>query len=420
MTNNHGKNIFIVGNSATEYSLAQKFSGLEGVEKVFVAPGNEAMKEFCTIVDIREDNPKELLEFALENAIDLTVASSEKAIKSDIASLFQSNHQMIFAPSAQSANICTSKAAGKKFMYKNRISCPKFAIYDKASLALDYAKNSRMPIVIKTDEHQEGKGVMVCQSISIAQAFINDIFESGEKKVIIEDFVLGHEFSFYVITDGYKALPLGSVANYKYSLEGNGGLITPGIGAFVPDYKISKQVEKKILQQIIYPALNTLARNHTPYVGILGVDCIMTSQDHIYAIEFNSFLQTPDSQGILTILDENLYDVMHACAIGSFADDYETIDISDNYAVSCVLSTIKKECTIIYGLDELDEETQLAHFNTRKNEYLEYETKGDRTLVVTRTAKTLSRATETLYDEISLINFEGMKYRKDIAESIKE
>lgn len=421
MTKNNGKNIFIIGNSATEYSLAQKFSTLEEVGKIFVAPGNDAMKEFCTIVDIREDNPQELLEFALENAIDLTIASSEKSIKSDVASLFQENHQMIFAPSVASANICTSKAAGKKFMYKNRISCPKFAIFDKASLAIDYVKNSRMPIVIKTDEHQEGKGVLVCQSFSIAQAFINDLFDSGEKKVIIEDFILGHEFSFYVITDGYKALPLGSVANYKYSLEGNGGLITPGVGAFVPDYKISKQVEKKILQQIIYPTLNTLARSHTPYVGVLGVDCIMTSQDYLYAIEFNSFLQTPDSQGILTILEEDLYQLMHACAIGSFADDYEKLTISDAYAVSCVLSTGKRECSIIYGLDELDESTQVAHFNTRKNEYLEYETtKGGRTLVLTRTAKTLSRATETLYDEISLINFEGMKYRKDIAEKLKD
>lgn len=420
MTENTTKKILIVGSSAKEYSLAQKLSTHEKVEKVFVAPGNNAMKGFCTVVDIREDNIQELLEFVLENDINLTIASSETAIKSDIATIFQTNNQMIFAPSSYSSNICTSKSAGKKFMYKNRIPCPKFAIFDKASLAVDYAKNSPMPIVVKTDEHVESKRTIVCQSFSIAKSCIEDYFECGEKKVIIEDFIPGHEFSFYVITDGYHALPLGSVANYKYSLEGNGGLLTAGMGAYTPDYKITSQMEKKILQQMIYPTLNTLARHQTPYVGIFGVDCILTSQEEIYAIEFNSFLQTPDCQVILALLNEDLYHLFEACVIGSFADDYRQIDISDNYAVSCVLSSGRKEGSIIYGIDDLDEETQVAHFNTKKNAYLEYETGLGKTLAITRCAKTLSRAVENLYEEISLIKFDGMKYRKDIAERIKD
>lgn len=420
MSEKLNKKILIIGNSAVEYSLAQKFSQLEEVEKVFVASGNDAMSEFCTVVDIREDNVQELLEFVLENGIDMTIVSSEKAIKNDIATVFQENNQMIFAPTLQSAEICISKSAGKKFMYKNRIPCPKFAIFDKASMAIDYVKNARMPIVVKTDDHQGSKGIMVCNSFSIAKSCVEELFESGEKKVIIEDFIFGHEFSFYVVTDGYKALPIGSVANYKYSLEGNGGLVTSGMGSFVPDYKISKQLEKRLLQQVIYPTLNHLARSHTPYVGIFGVDCILTPQDQFYVIEFNSFLQAPDCQGILALINENLYNIFEACVIGSFADDYEKIDIDDKYAVSCVLSSGKNENGIIYGLDDLDDETQVAHFNTRKNPYLEYETKGDRTLVITRTARTLSRAIDTMYEEISLINFDGMKYRKDIGDKVKD
>lgn len=420
MSEKLNKKILIIGNSAVEYSLAQKFSKFDEIETVFVAPGNDAMAEFATVVDIREDSIQELLEFALENGIDMTIASSEKAIKSDIAVTFQTNNQMIFAPTSASANICTSKAYGKKFMYKNHILCPKFAIFDKPAMALDYVKNSRMPVVVKTDEHQGSKGIMVCNSFSVAKSCIEELFESGESKVVIEDFILGHEFSFYVITDGFHALPIGCVATYKYSLEGNGGLITSGMGSFVPDYKISKQVEKKILQHVIYPTLNNLARSHTPYVGIFGVDFILNSQEQVFAIEFNPFLQSPDCQGILALMNENLYSLFEACAIGSFADDFEKLDISDSYAVSCVLSSGRNENGIIYGLDDLDDETQVSHFNTRKNPYLEYETKGGSTLVITRTAKTLSRAIDILYDEISLINFEGMKYRKDIGEKVKD
>lgn len=408
------KKILIIGASASAYSVAKKMSALEEISEVFVAPGNDAMKEFATIIDIREDNVKELLEFALENAIDLTISTSEAAIKNDVAALFQQNNQMIFAPDRASANICLSKSAGKKFMYKTRIPCPKFGIYDKPNLAIDYARKSNMPVVVKTDFHQHYNSVLVCNSFSVAKQFIEELFDSGEDKVIIEDYVYGHEFSFYVITDGYHAIPLGSAATYKWELEGNGGLITSGMGAFTPDYKVSQQVERKILNQIIYPALNTLARHQTPYVGILGVDLIIDDEENLSAIEFNSFLKSPECQGILANLNENIYHLFQACVVGSFADDYEQIDISDGYAASCVLLSRKKE-SIIEGLDDLNDTTQIAHFNTKKNKYLEYETTNiGRTLTVTTTARTLSRAVELLYDEISAINFDRMKYRKDI------
>lgn len=414
MENKSGKKVFIIGSSACEYTLAKKMSELDEVSEVFVAPGNDAMKEFCTVVDIREGNAQELLEFALENAIDLTIASSESAIKNDIAALFQENNQMIFAPTQASANICLNKSAGKKFMYKTRIPCPKFGIFDKASLAVDYVKKSAMPIVVKTEEHQETNGVLLCNAFSVAKTFIEELFDKTEKRVIIEDYAFGHEFSYYVITDGYHAIPLGSVANYKHDLEGNGGLLTSGVAAFSPDYKVSKQIEQRILQQIVYPTLNTLARQQTPYVGILGVDLIMNDREQLFAIEFNSFLQSPDSQAILALLDENIYQLFQACVIGSFADDYIKIDISDSYAASCVLSARKKDA-IISGLENLDDDTEVAHFNTKKNIYLEYETAGGRTLVLTRTARVLSKAVKDLYEEVSAIEFDGMKFRKDIA-----
>lgn len=408
-----GKKVLIIGSSAAEYTLAKKLSKTDCVAEVFVAPGMDAMKDFCTVVDIRGHNVQELLEFALENAIDMTIAASEEAIKNDIATLFQQNHQMIFAPTKDSASICLFKSIGKKFMYKNRIPCSKFGIFDKASMAVDYAKNANLPIVVKTDENQE-KGVLTCNAFSVAKDFIEDLFEKGEKKVIIEDYAYGHEFSFYVITDGYHALPLGTVATYKYELEGNGGLLTPGVGAFTPDYKVSQQVEWMIMQNVVYPALNSLAHSHTPYVGILGVDLVMDENEKLSVLKFNSFLQVPDAQVVLTLLNENIYNLFEACCVGSFADDYNYLDVADKSAVSCVLSSLGED-KLISGLDEVDEETQLAFFNIGKNQYLEYETKRGRTLILTRKANVLSRAVSDLYEEIEVVKFEGgMKFRKDI------
>ncbi len=415
MVENEGKKVLIIGATASEYSLAKAFSALPEVSEVFVAPGVEAMKEFCTTVDIRENNPKELLEFALETGIDLTIASSEVTIRSDVATFFQQSGQMIFAPTADSANIAISKAAGKKFMYKTRIACPKFGIFDKPSMALDYLKKSNFPVVLKTDYHQKG-GVFICNNFSLAKEYIENMFETGEKKVVIEDYIYGHEFSFYVVTDGFHAIPLGSVATYKQELEGNGGALTSGMGAVFPDYKISKQIEQTILAKIIYPSLNNLAKNQTPYVGIFGVDLILNDTGNIYAIEFSPFLSYSDCSSILANLDDNLYEIAQACVVGSFADDYNNIKINDAYAVSCVVSS--KENKIIENFDNLDDETIIDLQNIKKNKYLEHETTGGNAFILTRTARALSKAVEDLYDELDVLKFDGMKYRKDIGKII--
>src|SRR5574344_1324019 len=154
MTENDKKKILIVGSSAREYSVAQKLSKTDDVGEIFVAPGNPAMKNFATIVDIRETEVSELLEFAVKNEIYMTVASSEKAIKSDIVGTFQANNQMIFAPSLESAQICLSKSTGKRKKKKNHVPCTRFGIFEKQSLAEDYLNNAKMPMVVKTDEHQ--------------------------------------------------------------------------------------------------------------------------------------------------------------------------------------------------------------------------------------------------------------------------
>ena len=129
------KKILIVGNSAKEHALASALRKYDFVEKIYAASGNDAMGEFCELVDIRPDNPAELLNFVMENDIDMTICTDEKAIKSDIVSIFQANNQIIFGPSAQSAIPAISKSAGKKMFYRLRIPTPRFGIFEKIRLS---------------------------------------------------------------------------------------------------------------------------------------------------------------------------------------------------------------------------------------------------------------------------------------------
>lgn len=405
------KNILIVGNSAKEMTLARILSK---EYNVFAAPGNDGIKEFASTVDIRETNVIELLNFAMENDIFFTVASSEEAIKSNIAETFNDHGLMIFAPDANAAQIATNRSAAKKLFHKLRVPTPRFAVYEKKNLAIDYVNKMDMPAVIKTDEHKSKNSCMVCPSNTIAKSYIEDCFFSGETKVIIEEFVYGTPFTFYVITDGYKALPIGSTKDYKFSLEGDGGIWTEGMGVCSPFSKLTYDHEDYIMNEIVYPIINYLSEGLRPYLGILGLEGVLTPNGDIAITECHPFLQDHDSQAVLSLLENDIFNLMHSCAIGAFSDEYDILDFKDDAAVSAVLSSGKNKGDVIQGLTDIQEDTVINHIQTKQNEYTEYETTGGRCLVITTTAKTMSRAADKLYDEIDGIKFSGKTYRKDI------
>lgn len=408
------KNVLIVGNSAKDIALAQI---LAENFNIYMTSGKGNADEFATVVDIRESNVFEILNFALEHDIYFTIVSSTEAIKENIYDLFNNNGLMIFAPSTEAAQFTISRAAAKKMFYKLRLPTPRFAVYEKKNLALDYAKKSEMPIVVKTDEQKGEKSVMVCPSFNIAKSFIEDCFFGDEKKVIIEEFVYGTPFTFYVITDGYKALPLGSTRDYKFSLEGDGGIWTEGMGATSPFVKLTYDHEDYLMNEIVYPIINHLNSVLIPYMGIIGFDGVLTPEGDIAITECRPFLQDHDACAVLSLIDEDIYKLMHACSIGSFSDDYDLLNFKDEFAVSTILSSGQSKGDIIEGIDELNDNVYLQHINTKKNEYTEYETLGGRAIVITSVAKTMGRASDKLYDEISEINFKGKTYRKDILPS---
>lgn len=409
------KKVLIVGNSAKEYALVKKFKNYDC--DIFVLSGNSAISELAECVDIREENVQEILEYVLENAIDLTIVTSEVAIKNNIAELFQTNNQLIFCPTAQSAQFTLSRSAGKRFLYKLRVPTPRFGIFDKLPLAIDYLKNAPMPQVIRADENSNSADRLVCTTFAASKTFVEDLFNKDENKVVLEDYVYGHEFTIYVVTDGYSALHLATVANYKFAEDGDGGILTSGVGAYTPDYKISSDIENSVMQNVVERVLASLQRKETPYLGVLGIDCVLTTDGNFVTLDFKPFLSDHDAEAVLNLVDENLLTLFEACAVGSFADDYEKIDVSDNSSVSCVISSRKKG-EIIKGLELV--ESDITHFDTTKNKYFEYETVEGKTLVLTKTAKTLSRARKHLYEDVELISFSGKKCRNDICEKVEK
>lgn len=405
------KKILIIGNGAKEYALAKNLSNKH---EIFVAPFCETMKEFATCLDIRENNSKELLEFVLENGIDLTIPISLESLKSDIVELFNSNNQPIFAPTKSANKLICDKALAKKVLYKLRIQTPKFGIFEKQNMVLDYIKNLKNPFVLKTDD---SNSATVFTSYSSAKTLVETNFIEKNKRIIIEDYIYGTPFSFYTITDGFKALPIGSSITYKHSLEGDGGQLTSGMGACSPNYKLTIEQENFLMDNVIYPTLDYYEIEGNPYLGILGVNGILTEDGRIFILGYHSFMQDCDATAILELLKEDLYTLFESCIIGSFSDDRETISLSNKYSTSLVITCRNQnnDENVINGLDKLDDDTIVTFYPTvKKNKYLEYEANYGSVLILTAIASTASRATKKVYDEAQNVDFLGIKYRKDI------
>lgn len=405
------KKILIIGNSVKESALAKKFAEFHDV---YVAPGSDTIKEFATIVDIREDAIHELLDFAMENEIDLTIPVSNKSISSNIVDLFVSNNQQIFAPSHKASRYCFDKAGMKKLLYKLRIQTPKFGIFEKQNLVSDYLKNQKTPFVLKTSETSSS---VVLTSTGQAKVILDSFFAKQNQKVIVEDYIYGTPFTFYAITDGYKALPLGSAIVYRHYLEGEGGQLTSGIGACSPNYKLSFEHEQYLMEGVVYPTIDYLEMEGAPYVGILGVNGVITEDGKISILGYQPFMQDVDCSAVLSAIEGDIYSLLEACIIGSFSDEYDYVPQSNLSAVSVVLNCKNKDNieNIIEGLELLEDETLVAFYPTvNKNKYLEYEAKTGPVLVLTALSARVSAAVDKVYSEAETINFKGIYYRKDV------
>ena len=377
-------------------------------------PANDLVKDFATSVDIRENSVYEILEFVIKNNIDITIPISEKSLKTDIVEVFNENKIPIFGPNIDITETIFDKCFLKKILYKLKIPTPKFGIFEKQNLALDYIKNIRLPFVVKTNE---SSSAVILTSQNTIKPVIDSYFINKEQKILIEDYIWGTPFSFYVLTDGYEAASLGSSIHYKHSLDGNGGQLTTGMGACAPNYKLSFEKENYIMTEIIYPLLNYFKAQGTPYLGILGLDAILTDDNEILVLGLKTFMQDSDAVGILELIDTDLILLFRSCLLGYFSDEVASIPYKNLSTTSVVLTCKNKNNieNIINGIEDLDDDIVLTFYpQTKKNKYLEYEVDYGQSLIITGIGRTAYSATNKAYKNVSKINFKGIHYRKDI------
>lgn len=419
-----GKKVLVIGSGGREHALCWKLADSPQVDKVFCAPGNGGISEVAECIDIDFTDVDNLLKFALEKDINLTVIGQEAASEAGAADAFQKAGLLIFGPTINAAKIETSKVFSKDLMKSENIPTAEYKTFTESSEAIEYAKSRSLPVVVKADGLATGKGVVVAETYEQAEDFINEvmvkkIFGDSGNKVVIEDFLKGQEVSTHAITDGKSAIMFPSSQDHKQVYDGDKGPNTGGMGVIAPVPWVNNQHMGFVEKNIVQAALSGLIKKGITFQGVLYPG-LMIDGDNIKLLEFNARFGDPEAQVYLRLFDGDLYGTLLACAEGNL--DPSKIKWHDNFCVCvCLVSggypgSYEKGVSItgIEDAEKLDD-IVVFHAGTKKTPD-GYATAGGRVLSVTATAGTLEKAIDKAYEAIKLIHFDNMHYRTDIGQ----
>jgi len=416
--------VLVIGGGGREHALVWKLSQSPRVDRIYCAPGNAGIAEIAECVDINPTDADALLDFVKYNWIDLTVVGPEAPLVVGVADRFVKEERLIFGPTRDGAMLEGSKVFSKELMKKYNIPTAEFRVFSSYLHAEEYVRLKGAPIVIKADGLAAGKGVIVAQSVDEAikglRLIMKDrIFGEAGERVVVEECLKGEEASFMVITDGETVVPLATSQDHKQVYDGDRGPNTGGMGAYSPAPVVTPQLREKIMQTIIHPLLRGLKREGVKYRGIIYAG-LMICDDAPYVLEFNCRFGDPEAQPVLARMEGDLFELLKATADGRLRD--VRVTWREDPAVCVVLASkgypgSYEKGKKISGLDKLKDEKDVIVFHAgTRSENGNIVTSGGRVLGVTALGRDIREAKQRAYSAIERIGFEGMHYRKDIAD----
>ncbi len=416
-------NILVIGGGGREHALVWKLAQSPKANRIYCAPGNAGIAELATCVPIDAEDIDNLLAFAKENAIDLTVVGPEGPLAGGIVDVFEKNGLRIFGASKKAAEIEASKSFAKNLMKKYGIPTAEgksFASYEKAAA---YLRKQSAPIVVKADGLAAGKGVLVCKTIDEAldglkRIMVDKVFGDAGKKVVIEECLKGEEASFLAFTDGETVLPLPSSQDHKRVFDNDEGPNTGGMGAYSPAPVIDHALQEVILNQVMIPTVKAMAAEGRTYKGVLYAG-LMIHNDRVNVLEFNARFGDPETQPLLMRLKGDLVPIMEATIDGTLKN--HKLEIDERPAVCVVMASEGYPGSYpkglpITGLDKVRRMKNVVvfHAGTAKQGDAVV-TSGGRVLGVTALGNGIQDAVTVAYKAVSAISWKGAHYRKDIA-----
>jgi len=414
-------NILILGGGGREHALAWAAKQNPGCDRLIVAPGNAGIASLAECADIDILDATAVVGFCADNAIDFVIIGPEAPLAAGIADACRQAGLLTFGPSAAAARLEASKAFTKEICDACGAPTARYARFTDAAAARAHVVARGAPIVVKADGLAAGKGVVVAMTLPEALAAIDDMlggaYGAAGAEVVIEAFMAGEEASFFVLTDGTTALPIGTAQDHKRAFDGDRGPNTGGMGAYCPAPVLTEALQRQAMDRIILPTIAEMARRGTPYQGVLYAG-LMIAEGRVRLVEYNARFGDPEAQVLLMRLGAQALDLMLACAEGRLAD--ARVNWAEDHALSVVMAAKGYPGRFatgsrIRGLEDLPQDSRHMVFHAgtaaRAGQIL---ANGGRVLNVTARGATLREARDAAYAMVDRIDWPEGFCRRDI------
>lgn len=413
--------VLLIGSGGREHALAWKLSASPSLTKLYCAPGNPGIATVAELVDIGVDDHQALIAFAKDKKIDLLVVGPEAPLVAGLSDEMRAEGIRVFGPSKAAAQLEGSKGFTKDLCARFDIPTGAYGRFNNAPKAKAYIRQQGAPIVVKADGLAAGKGVIVAMTLDEALDAVDACFEgafgSAGAEVVVEEFLVGEEASFFCICDGKTALPLGSAQDHKRVGDGDTGPNTGGMGAYAPAPVMTPEIVERTMRELIEPTMRGMKEIGAPFSGILFLG-LMIGKDGPKLIEYNTRFGDPECQVLMMRLNSDLLALINAAVDGKL--DQVSLDWKDQPALTVVMaaegypSNVKKG-SVVRDLDKLEgiDGVKLFHAGTAEKDG-SIVASGGRVLNITAIADTVAEAQARAYEAVKLIDWPGGFYRSDI------
>jgi phosphoribosylamine--glycine ligase len=414
-------NILILGSGGREHALAWKIAASPLTDKLYCAPGNAGIAQAAECAPLDITDHKAVIAFARDNKVDFVVVGPEGPLCAGIVDDLEAAGIRTFGPNKWAARLEGSKGFTKDLCKANGIPTADYRRFKQAGAAKVYVREKGAPIVVKADGLAAGKGVVVAASVEEAEAAIDMMFAGGlgapAWEIVIEDCLIGEEASFFALCDGETAIPLGSAQDHKRVGDSDTGPNTGGMGAYSPAPVMTREMEKRVMDEIVTPTVRALKQMGAPYKGVLFAG-LMITKDGPELIEYNVRFGDPECQVLMLRLTSDLVPALIAARDGQL----KNFDLrwSSDAALTVVMAAkgypgAYEKGTAIEGLDAAAalDGVEIFHAGTRADGG-RILANGGRVLNVCASGKSVREAQARAYAAVDKVRWPDGFCRRDI------
>tara|TARA_B100001057_G_scaffold202196_1_gene203021 strand:- start:4542 stop:5801 length:1260 start_codon:yes stop_codon:yes gene_type:complete len=409
----------VIGSGGREHALCFSLKNSSKIEQIYCFPGNAGTSSLAKNIDINIDDFEKLKNFIVQNKIDFIIIGPEKPLVEGIVDYLEKFNIKVFGPNKIASQLEGSKIFTKKLCEKYKIPTAKFGVFSNLTTAISFLEKCNFPIVIKADGLASGKGVYISENYKEASTAVNEIFGGKFGKaenILIEEFLIGEEMSFFIISDGKSFKMFGTAQDHKRVYEGDKGKNTGGMGAYSPSRLETNNLNNKIIKNIIEPTLKGLKELDCEYKGFLYAGLMIVNGEP-FLIEYNVRMGDPECQTLLPKLKTDFSIIVNKCLEQKLHE--LKIEWHEDKSICIVLcskgypDSFKNNIELNLRKLDLKKNQFIFHAGTKilENKIL---SNGGRVLSVVTRSDDFKSARKDSLNILNEINWENGFYRKDI------